>query len=148
MGGLDHMREASSRRKIARARASERVAPLRAVNDPRDAAIILMLLIARENGDPTRDHIATVEKLARTTFGLDHDLAARMTQARFTAGRAESFAHGAALFTNLLNERLTPDEKRQLVDMVEHVAWVDGPSQAQTEALAVLSERLGLPRAA
>ena len=59
MGGLDHLRERSAQRKEeARrhaAREAARLAPLRAVDDPRDAAAILMLLVARADGDPTRE---------------------------------------------------------------------------------------------
>jgi hypothetical protein len=38
-----------------------------------------------------------------------------MTQARFVASRADSFAQAAVLFADLFNKRLTPDEKRHLV---------------------------------
>jgi hypothetical protein len=151
MGGLEHMREASVRRKeaarLAKARASERVAPLRAVDDPRDAAIILMLLIARESADPTREQIAAIEKIARETFGFDRELPARMTQARFIASRAEGFGHAASVFADLLNSRLTVDEKWQLIDMVERVAALEGTSDAHAEAVAVLSRRIGIATA-
>jgi hypothetical protein len=152
MGGLDHMREASARRKeaerLAKARASERTAPLHAVNDPRDAAIILMLLIARESGDPTREQISAIETTARATFGFDRELPERMAHARFIASRADGFAQAAALFSDLLNRSLTADEKRQLIDMVEQVAWIDGPSPAHADAVAALTQRMGLVRAA
>jgi len=46
-GGLDHLRERSAQRKSdarrVQARESERTAPLRAIDDPRDAATVLML---------------------------------------------------------------------------------------------------------
>src|SRR5580704_19390915 len=105
MGGLERMQEASARRKdaarLAKARESERQAPLRAVDDPRDAAVILMLLMARVGGDPTREQIAVIEKMSHSVFGFDHDLAERMRQARFIAGRAGSFEQAAALFAGL-----------------------------------------------
>jgi len=148
MGGLEHMREASARRKdaarLAKARASERIAPLRAVDDPRDAAVILMLLMARVGRDPTREQIAAIEKIVRSVFGFDHDLAERMRQARFIAGRADSFEQAAALFTDLLNKRLTRDEKRQLVHMVDEVAEIDDRSEAHAEAIDLLARRMGL----
>ena len=148
MGGLEHMREASARRKdaarLAKARASERVAPLHAVDDPRDAAVILMLLMARVGGDPTREQIAAIEKIVRSVFGFDHDLAERMRHARFIAGRADSFEQAAALFTDLLNKHLTRDERRQLVRMVEEVAQIEDHSEAHAEAIDVLTRRMGL----
>jgi hypothetical protein len=92
MGGIDHFQARAQERKdtarLAKARESERIAPLRAVDDPRDAAIILMLLAVRCAGDPTREQIATIERIAGTTFGFERDLAERMAQARFIASRA------------------------------------------------------------
>src|SRR6202035_3491588 len=77
MGGIDHFRSARAQReeteRLARARASERSAPLRAIDDPREAALILMLLMAREAGDPTREQIAAIEKIVRATFGFEQD---------------------------------------------------------------------------
>src|SRR6516164_7264666 len=47
LGGLEQLQAARAQRRLVQARASDHIAPLRAVEDPRDAAIILMLLIAR-----------------------------------------------------------------------------------------------------
>ena len=56
MGGLEHVCDILARRdataRKAKAREIERAAPLRAVEDPRDAAIILMVLMARVDHDP------------------------------------------------------------------------------------------------
>src|ERR1700681_4262467 len=91
MGGVDHIQAKRAQRKDAerrmQAREAARNAPLRAIDDPRDAAMILMLLMARENGDPTREQIAAIEKRVRATFGFEADLPARMAQARFIASR-------------------------------------------------------------
>jgi hypothetical protein len=148
MGGINHIQAKRAQRKeadrLGHARAAERNAPLRAIDDPRDAAMILMLLIAREGGDPTREQIAFIEKTVQTTFGFEHDLRARMTQARFIASRADSFAQAAALFADLFNKKLTRDEKRELVEMVEEVANFDGSSEAHVEALEALARRVGL----
>ena len=85
MGGVDHlMRRSAERKENARkqaAREASRSAPLRAVDDPRDAAAILMLLIARTRGDPTREQIVTIESKLRNVFGLGHELTERMTRA-------------------------------------------------------------------
>jgi len=148
MGGLQHLQAKTAQKKeverLARARASEHIAPLCAVEDPRDAAIVLMVLMAREGGDPTREHIATIEKIARSTFGFDHDLAARMTQARFAASRAHSFAQAGALFADLFNKKLTHDEKHELVDMIEEVANFEGGGEARASEIDGLARRIGL----
>jgi hypothetical protein len=148
MGGIDHFRAKQAQRneadRLAKAQAAARDAPLRTVDDPRDAAVILMLLMAREGGDPTREQIAAIEGIARATFGFEHDLRDRMAQARFIASRAIGFAQAAVVFADLFNKRLTVDEKRQLVDMVEEVANFEGPREAHADALGVLARRVGL----
>jgi hypothetical protein len=151
MGGVDHFRDLSARRKDdaqrAAARESERIAPLRAIDDPRDAATVLMLLIPR-GGDPTRAQFAAVQEKVRAVFGFDQDLAERVTHARFIAGRAKNFVEAAGLFSELFNKRLTADERRELVDMVEGIARIDGPSDGQAAAIEVLKRRIGLAPAA
>jgi uncharacterized tellurite resistance protein B-like protein len=151
MGGIDHYRaKAAQRRETARlaeARQSERLAPLRAVDDSRDAAAVLMLLAARAAGDPTREQIAVIENILRSVFGFKEELTGRMAQARFTAARADSFEQAAGLFSDLLMKQLSPDERSQLIDMVEEVSAVEGPSPAQSEAVAVLKRRIGFAAA-
>jgi len=148
MGGLERMQEASARRKdaarLAKARESERLAPLRAVDDPRDAVVILMLLIARVGGDPTREQIAGIEKIVGSVFGAEYELAERMRHARFIASRADSFEQAAGLFTDMFLKRLTPDERRQLVRMVEEAAELEHHSEAHVDAINVLRRRMGL----
>lgn len=147
MGGVDHFREVSARRKEearrAKARTSERTAPLRAIDDPREAALVLMLLIPR-GSDPTRAQFSAIEETIRVVFGFDADLIERLTQARFIASCAESFDEAAGLFADLFNKRLTADERRELVAMVEKIARIDGPSHGQTAALEVLQRQVGL----
>jgi hypothetical protein len=151
MGGIDHFRAKSAHRKDearkALARDLERTGPLRAVDDPRDAATVLMLLIPR-GGDPTQPQIAAIEDNLRGVFGFEQELTERLTQARFIATRADGFEHAGKLFSDLLKKRLTAEEKQQLIGMVEDVARLDGPSQTQTVAIATLAQRIGLAPAA
>src|SRR5262245_19752997 len=147
MGGVDHFRELSARRREearrARARESERTAPLRAIDDPRDAATVLMLLIPRGR-DPTARQIAAIEEAMRVVFGFDHDVNERLTHARFIASCARSFEQAAGLFADLFNKRLTAEERRQLVDIVEEVSRIDGPSATQAAEVDVLKRVVGL----
>jgi uncharacterized tellurite resistance protein B-like protein len=147
MGGVDHFRTLSARRKEearrALSRELERTAPLRAIDDPRDAATVLMLLIPRGR-DPTAQQVAAIEKTMRGVLGLDHDVNERLTHARFIAGCAQNFAQAAGLFADLFNKRLTAEERRELVGMVEEIARIDGPSPIQTAEIDVLKRRVGL----
>lgn len=147
MGGVDHVRERSSRRKDearrTKARELERTGPLRAIDDPRDAATILMLLIPRGR-DPTARQIAVIEETMHTVFGFDHDVNERLTHARFIASRAQSFTQAARVFADLFNKRLTADERRELVRLVEEVARIDGLSAVQASEIDVLKRGVGL----
>ena len=148
LGGLDRLLSRRELRKdmqrVAKARESQHLAPLSAVEDPRDAAIILMLLMAREGSDPTREDIAMIEKIARHHFGFGDELGARMTQARFAASRAQSFAQASALYSDLFNKKLTPEEKRELLEMMEEVANFEGGGEARIEQVGGLARRVGL----
>src|SRR5262249_51098315 len=95
MGGVDHVRDHFQQRKDAarrpKARETERTAPLSAIEDPREAAIVMMLLIPR-GGDPTAGQFTAIEDKMRTVFGFDNDVNERLTHARFSASRAQGFA--------------------------------------------------------
>lgn len=151
MGGVDHFREQSKRReqeaRRAQARELQQTAPLRAIDDPRDAATVLMLLIPRGR-DPTARQIAAIEETMRTVLGFGADVNERLTHARFIAGSAQSFAQAAGLFADLFNKRLTAEERRELVGMVEEVARIDGLSAIQTAEIDGLKRRVGLAPAA
>jgi uncharacterized tellurite resistance protein B-like protein len=151
MGGVSHFRDQSARRKDearrALARESEQAAPLRALDDPRDAATVLMLLIARGH-DPTAAQIEAIEATMRAVFSFDHEVNERLAHARFIAGRAQNFAHAAGLFADLFNKRLTAEERRELVEIVEDIARIDGPTAAQSSEIDNLKRLVGLAPAA
>jgi hypothetical protein len=147
MGGVNHFREQSERRKEqarrAQAREMERTAPLRAIDDPRDAATVLMLLIPRGR-DPTARQIASIEQTMRAVFGFEHDVNERLTYARFVASSAQGFEQATGLFADLFNKRLSAEERRELVGIVEEIARIDGPSPIQTEEIDHLKRQVGL----
>jgi uncharacterized tellurite resistance protein B-like protein len=120
--------------------------PLQAVDDPRDAAIILMLVLARSDGEVTPAQAAAVESIARTHFECEDDWLGRMTQARFMASHAKSFDQAADVFTDLFHNCLTPDERRQLVAMLQQVA-PERPSAAQFAAVMTFKRQLGIASA-
>ena len=146
LGGMDRVADTLSIRRNAKRRelalAKERAAPLTSLDDPRDAALVLMLLIARDASAPTREQYAAIEGKARSVFGFDKNLAERMAHARFVAGRADSFAQAAGLLSQLLKSRLTDDECRELIEVIETIAACDGPSDDQREAIDGLKRRL------
>jgi hypothetical protein len=116
---------------------------LQAIDDPRDAATILMLLIPR-GADPTAAQLAAIEQTMRQVFEFDRDVNERLTQARFIASRAQNFAQAAGIFANLFKQRLTLDESRELVGLVQEIARFDGPSENQTLEIAGLQRLVDL----
>ena len=72
-------------------------------------------------------------------------MAIRAGARRFSASRAQNFSEAAGLFAGLFNKQLTADERRELVDMVEEIARIDGGASAtQIESIDVLKRKLGL----
>jgi hypothetical protein len=147
-GGLQVLQARAAQRKEearrATTRETARLAPLRAIDDPRDAAAILMVLIARQNGDPTREQIGFIEERLRTVFGFERELTERMTHARFIAAQAESFAQAAHVFATLFRQRLTEAERSELLDMIEDVARHEGPSAQQIDAISAFKPMIGV----
>ena len=45
---------------------------------------------------------------------------------------------------DLFNKRLTAEERRELIGIVEEIARIDGPSVIQTEEIDVLNRQVGL----
>ena len=95
-----------------------------------------------------RRQIATIEEAMRAVLGFGDDVNERLTHARFIASCAQNFAQAAGLFADLFNKRLTAEERRDLVDIVEEVARIDGLSPTQTAEIDVLKRRVGLVPAA
>ena len=147
MGGIKQVRARFVRRREEARRAAARVrdqtAPLRAIDDPRDAATVLMLLICRES-EPTEAEAALIEQTLRTAFGFETELDERLSRARFVAGAADGFDQAGQIFSGLFRQRLTGEERDELIVMLEQVASLDGPSPTQREAIAVLAARIDL----
>jgi hypothetical protein len=146
MGGVEHFRERAAQRKEeqrkAEARERDRTALLRAIDDPRDAATVLMVLVAR-GGDPTAEQLATIEQVIARVFDFESDTAARMTQAQFIARSAAGFDDAAKIFADLFRKRLSAAEQRELAAMLRDVARLDGPSPLQSAAIESFERRLG-----
>src|SRR3954451_21204298 len=113
MGGVEHFQKRAAQRKEERrkaeARERDRTALLRAIDDPRDAATVLMVLVAR-GGDPTAEQLAAIEHAMARVFHFGSDRVARLTQAQFIAGSAAGFDDAAKIFADLFRKRLSAAE--------------------------------------
>src|SRR5262245_45476331 len=146
MGGVEHFQERATQRKEERrkaeARERDRTALLRTVDDPRDAATVPMVLVAR-GGDPTAEQLAAIEQAMARVFDSGSDTVARLTQAQFIARSAAGFDDAAKIFADLFRRRLSAAEQRELTAMLRDVARLDGPSPLQSAAIESFERRLG-----
>lgn len=142
--GRDAKRDATRRQATI---TSERLAPLRSVDDPRDGATILMLLVARLRGDPTPEQVATVETEMRAVLGLNTEVTGRLAYARFAASQDLAFEDAVEDVAPKLKQALTGAEIEDLLAMLGRVATVhDGPTARQQTALDFAARRLRAPR--
>jgi uncharacterized tellurite resistance protein B-like protein len=147
-GGINVMRQRSARRKEEQRQQAARddavLAHLRSFIDPRDAAAVLMLLIARHDGPLTRAQISLIEHKLRRVSGSDAELTECMTRAHYVAGETKDLAEAVELYRGVFQVELTEDERRELIDMLEDVARLEGgPSEGQASAIAALKRAIG-----
>ena len=144
------LRESRDRKRDARNRAAaieaQRFAPLRSIADARDAAAVLMVLVARERGVPTPEQLAAVEREMREVLGFGAELNTRLTYATFAAEQAGSVEDAADVLAPLFRERLTAAEREDLFGMLRRVAEVHGgPTDRQERAIERAERRLREP---
>ena len=144
------LRESRDRKRDARNRAAaieaQRLAPLRSIADARDAAAVLMILVARERGEPTPEQTAAIEREMREVLGFGAELGARFTYARFAAEQAGSAEDAVDVLAPLFQSKLTPDEREDLFGMLRRVAEVHaGPTDRQERAIERAERRLRQP---
>jgi hypothetical protein len=135
-----------SRQQRALAEERRRTAPLRDVSDPRDAAAILMFLVAGQRGVPTPEQVAVITGEMTGLLALGDEIPERLALARFSAETAGSFDHAFEALGPLLRDRLTPAERAELVAMLRKVADVHGgPTPDQERAVGYADRYLARP---
>lgn len=146
---LDKRNEEARRKQTTadavQARDHDRRAALRTLQDPREAAIAVMVAVAEARGDLTAEQTAEIRAQMRTVLGYtdrldDHIVLAR--HASRTAGKPEVVIDETA---GLFVECLTPDERDDLMRMIEAVAALHGGATDPQQALLLrLTRRLGM----
>jgi hypothetical protein len=94
-GGMQYidarMRQSRDRKREAEQRAAaiekQRMAPLRSIADARDAAAVLMVLVASQRGVPTPEQNAAIEREMREVLGFGAELDGRMAYAKSPPSR-------------------------------------------------------------
>jgi uncharacterized tellurite resistance protein B-like protein len=122
-----------------------RIAAVRAIRDPRDAALVLMIAMIQLKGELSATDIQTIQQEAEEMFGsASGDIAARLAAVRISTGGV-GYELALSEVKTLLNRSLTAIEKHQLWKAVKNVAEVDGKAlQDQLEMLDRTEQALDL----
>jgi hypothetical protein len=131
---------ARKRRSDAEARAksleSQQMAPLRSIDDPRDGAVVLMILMGRIRGVLTPEQQAAIEDEMRHVLDLEGEVTARFLYSQFAAEQVRDFDKALDGLAPLLREKLGRTERADLLAMLQAVATVHGgPTHEQDKAL-------------
>jgi hypothetical protein len=126
------MRDRSNDKRRALARQALSVAPIKAITDPRDAAIALMVAAASIRGDMTPEQEAVIARHISETLDLADDAEKRFTIAKFAAGQLSAPIDAIDAVKAVLQVNVGPNERQQLSTMLNDVAKVHGgPSESQ-----------------
>lgn len=135
----------NTKRRLASLDAQAR-APIKSIKDPREAGTVLLFLIARQKGDYSAAQLSAIEHEMRTVMSLSGDLAEAQSFARFACTKTPSATAAIQDLAPLFNERLTTQEREDLVAMLERIAHVDGPpNEDQLHLIVALRQRLAPP---
>jgi hypothetical protein len=126
------LRDRRDGKRRAEARHIQSTAPMKAISDPRDAAIALMVCVASIRGDITPEQEAVIRKHIGETLGLDKEIDKRLTIAKFAAAQSPSSIDSIEAVKGTLQNSVGVDERQQLGAMLTETAAVHGgPSEAQ-----------------
>lgn len=126
--------------------------PLELVDDPREAAAAMLVMLAESDGVITERERTTIVNGMVTTFGATVTQAEQLfAQARFLARDVKLAEAGFRRLQPVLLRKLGPVERGQLIALLDAVARAEGdPGPVEREAidrLALALEVKGRPRA-
>lgn len=119
-------------------------APFEAVQDSREAMAVLMLLIARMDGDYTEAQLKAIQWEMVHTMHMGNGAADAFNYARWLASLAPSASKAITAFAPLLNRDLGSQEKEEAVAMLTRIACLEGGKEnaMQQEMTAKLKQQL------
>jgi hypothetical protein len=120
---------------------NQRMAPLRSIVDARDAAVLMMVLVARERGVPTPEQLAAIEREMREVLGCGPELEGRLAYAKFAAEQVLSAEDAVDALTPLFRGKLTAQEREELFGMLKRVAEIHGGPIVPQERVIERAER-------
>lgn len=122
---------------------------VRKIDDPRQAAAVMMCAVAQSDGHLTEAEKTAILDQMRGPLELDGPEAIELfAHAHWLVGDMKDLSAMLRRASKPIAERCTAAEKAELLDMLSAVAAADGEASGiQTDAIARLRHDLGLPRA-
>ncbi|MGD2132437.1 MAG: TerB family tellurite resistance protein [Maricaulaceae bacterium] len=107
------------------------------INDPREAATLMMLDVARAGGEVTASQKAVIRAQMAARFELPEAEADEMlTQVAWLSRDLPEPGAATGRMVRLMRETVTPEEMAELSAMMRAVAFADGdPTEAQLEVI-------------
>jgi len=128
---------------IADARERAASAPLRAIEDPREAALVLLTKLAMLRGEITAEQNVLLSRYVTERFGFDGKPEHRTTLAAFAARSARDADSVVADLTPILHVSLETEALDDLFRMMQEVAALHGgPTEAQERMIERTKARL------
>lgn len=121
---------------------------IESLSDPREAAAVLLYQVAAYDGAVTdRQHRLIVDEM-RNAFAADSQTAEEFFAfARAATGEINDAANSLRKIVKPIEAACSPDERRQLIDMMLKVAECEGPVSDVQNRLIAEARRILLPPA-
>lgn len=121
--------------------------PLEVIDDPATAAVILMNVIANEDGVPGHIAEAAIKKEVEGQMGISDSMEI-LTFGKWTANHAPDSNTVILRYGKLWSENLSVKEREELLAMISRICDLPGatnPAANKTSRQTKLRQRLGLP---
>ena len=121
--------------------------PLEVIDDPATAAVILMNVIATEDGVPGHIAEAAIKKEVEGQMGISDSMEI-LTFGKWTANHAPDSNTVILRYGKLWSENLSVKEREELLAMISRICDLPGatnPNANKTLRQTKLRQRLGLP---
>lgn len=141
----DKSKQARDAKAIAEARDKAARAPLRAIEDVREAVLVLLCALANARGEMTEEQRSLITGMARERLMLEGKVENHVSLAEFAVKQAPNLDAAIHDVTPLLFARLDETQKADLSAMLNEVIALHGGPTEKQDALALrITSRLGL----
>ena len=128
----------------ARMRRKATASPLTTLDDPRDAAVALMVAITKTEGDLTEAQARYIEHQAQEVLGYE-DGSEALAHGRWLCQESSEPGHVIQRVLPLISKTCDDEQKRDIVRLMKEVASIGSePAGIQIQAIEKLAYDLGI----